>query len=89
MNTKKIPYEDALSCEELKKNSLWIRHSSFSGNIGEIISIEKIENITNYYNIYFNKNRSRYNATFSDHFIPYFGNKKAKQIDEQYIKDNK
>lgn len=86
MNLSTASYKSAIEYSHLQKDSLWIRKSSSpAGTKGEIIKIRYLTNHNNYFEIDFNTNKSRYNATFFDNFIPYKGRKKETEQDQEWL----
>ena len=89
MDVSTLSYSEAQDYDHLKYGSLWIRIiESDSGSFGEIIKITNIEKSYNYFIIYFKVISERTNKTFSKNFISYYGTKKAKDHDTDWLKTN-
>ena len=88
MNLRLLKYEDAISYNALQTGSLWIRRGKRSANPAEIIKIISINDNSDTkprYSISFNRSRNRNNLDFSEHFVPYNGNKLVGNTDKEWL----
>ena len=90
MNFDNITYEQALECDLLQEDSLWIRIKDSGRDLsGEIISITKIikNNDNDNFQIDFNRYRGRPAYQFIKYFKPYNGSMRKESTDIKYLQN--